>query len=542
MAEERIAPIINGTPVSRETIVTLRQNIESVANKLRAHIQSRGNKAHIDGDTTYPGFMSPNLYKKLISYQSKIDILKNEVEKSKLPEGSVLYWGKSEDLIPDDYTLCDGSNGSDDFRSKYVMGSSNDAECGIVSGKESVVIGYLPVPRHTHSFKNYYWAEKQNEISGPVNSTSNAGYDSKWTLGSKNGGSCWDTGYPLCYPETTSSTSGSSTSVTIQPPYRVLKTILRKKGIVQYAADGVGSLHLFLGSNVPAGLLELNGALVSRVLYKDLYKWAQSNALLTSEGDYTSMLTTYGSCALFSEGDGNTTFRLPKLRAILAGNELSGASLSKEEISESHFHGLGRMQNNNGNWGRYGYSGAKYPSGTSGWFWNGSGGTGTSGGPDSSGDIIISYNINVGTSGNGELADSTNIGIAIRAYHPEAVATIARTAELKEAVAIANITALNINDDGMATADAKSNPDNLGWYYETDGTLETWGTYETSIENRPTIIYTQSMNTNAIHISLRNRNPKSSDPVLINFDATKMTINLGDYTPGDIIEYVVHGY
>jgi hypothetical protein len=87
MAEERIAPIINGTPVSRETIVTLRQNIESVANKLRAHIQSRGNEAHIDGDTTYPGFMSPNLYKKLISYQSKIDILKNEVEKSKLPEG-----------------------------------------------------------------------------------------------------------------------------------------------------------------------------------------------------------------------------------------------------------------------------------------------------------------------------------------------------------------------------------------------------------------------------------------------------------------------
>jgi hypothetical protein len=200
------------------------------------------------------------------------------------------------------------------------------------------------------------------------------------------------------------------------------------------------------------------------------------------------------------------------------------------------------MQNNNGNWGRYSYSGATYPSGTSGWFWNESGGTGTSGGPDSSGDIIISYNINVGTSGNGELADSTNVGIAIRAYHPEAIATIARTTELNEAISVANITTENLNEDGMAVADAKSNPDNLGWYYENDGTIETWGTYEASVENMPTIIYTQSMNNNPVYISLRNRNPESSDPVLINFDATKMVINLGTYTPGDIIEYVVHGY
>ena len=311
---------------------------------------------------------------------------------------------------------------------------------------------------------------------------------------------------------------------------------------MQYAADGIGTLHLLLGTNVPAGLLELNGALVSRTLYKELYKWAQSNALLTSDSDYTSILNTYGSCALFSEGDGSTTFRLPKLRACLAGNELAGSALSNEEIYEHHFHGLGRMQNNNGNWGRYSYSGAKYPSGTTGWFWNGKGGHSTVANPDTNGDIIISYNISVGTTGNGELTDSTNVGIAIRAYHPEAIATIARTTELNEAISVANITTENLNDDGMAVADAKSNPDNLGWYYENDGTLETWGTYEASVENMPTIIYTQSMNTNPVHISLRNQNPESSDPVLINFDATKMVINLGTYTPGDTIEYVVHGY
>ena len=307
----------------------------------------------------------------------------------------------------------------------------------------------------------------------------------------------------------------------------------------------VGDLALTLALNPPAGFLSLGeGLVLNRIQYSELWTWAQNTMKIISESEWQDLANAQdGNCGFFSSGDGSTTFRLPKITSLLKMSELAEVgNYNKSEYSNLHFHGLGRMQNNNGNWGRYGYSGAKYPSGTSGWFWNGSGGTGTSGGPDSSGDIIISYNINVGTSGNGELADSTNIGIAIRAYHPEAVATIARTAELKEAIAIANITALNINDDGMATADAKSNPDNLGWYYETDGTLETWGTYETSIENRPTIIYTQSMNTNAIHISLRNRNPKSSDPVLINFDATKMTINLGDYTPGDIIEYVVHGY
>lgn len=543
MTAERIAPVINGTPVSRETIVTLRQDLESVANKLRAHIQSRGNNAHIDGDTTYPGFMSSDLYKKLITYQSKIDILQNEVNKSKLPEGSVIYWGKSEDLIPEDYTLCDGSNASDDFRSKYVMGASNDAECGSTSGRESIEIGNLPVPRHTHSFKNYYWSEIYSEIKDPVASTVNADYDYKWTLGSAKGGSNWQTGYPLCYPEVTSvSAQGNATTLTLQPPYRVLKTILRKKGLVQYAADGVGSLHLFMGATVPAGLLDLDGALVSRVLYQELYKWAQSNALVTTESEYTSILNTYGSCALFSDGDGSATFRLPKLRAVLASTNLTGDALSNADIADNHLHGLGRMQNNNGNWGRYSYTGATYPAGISAWFWNGKGNTGTASGPDANGDIIISYNVNVGTAGNGELADSTNIGIAIRAYHPDAIATIARTSELNEAVSVANITALNINDDGMAVADAKSNPDSLGWYYEADGTLETWGTYTASIENMPTIIYTQSMNNNAIHISLRNRNPQSSDPTLIKFDATKMTINLGDYTPGDIIEYVVHGY
>ena len=307
----------------------------------------------------------------------------------------------------------------------------------------------------------------------------------------------------------------------------------------------VGDITLTLGLNPPAGFLSLGeGLVLNRTQYSELWTWAQSNMKIITESEWQNLANAQdGNCGFFSSGDGSTTFRLPKIVSLLKMSELANVgNYNKSEYSNLHFHGLGRMQNNNGNWGRYSYSGAKYPSGTSGWFWNGSGGTGTSGGPDSSGDIIISYNINVGTTGNGELTDSTNVGIAIRAYHPEAIATIARTTELNEAISVANITTENLNDDGMAVADAKSNPDNLGWYYENDGTLETWGTYEASVENMPTIIYTQSMNNNPVHISLRNQNPESSDPVLINFDATKMVINLGTYTPGDIIEYVVHGY
>jgi hypothetical protein len=395
------------------------------------------------------------------------------------------------------------------------MGASNDAECGTVAGKESVNIGNLPVPRHTHSFKNYYWAETESEIKGPVNSTSNAGYDSKWTLGSKNDGSNWDKGYPLCYPETTSSTSGSSTSgsstnVTIQPPYRVLKTILRKKGIVQYAADGIGTLHLLLGTKVPAGLLELNGALVSRTLYKELYKWAQSNALLTSDSDYTSILNTYGSCDLFSEGDGSTTFRLPKLRAILAGNELSGTSLSEEEISESHFHGLGRMQNNNGNWGRYSYSGAKYPSGTSGWFWNGSGGTGTSGGPDSSGDIITSYNI--GDSGKAPKPASINIVLCIRYTVDNQATAIAIGSE--EAVAAVNTLTAKIAEVETAY-NVNCHLDTIGWQVYNSGIIREWGRTEPGV-SMGTIVFPIAFNADAppyaIKVTLVDPNAEISTP------------------------------
>lgn len=59
-----------------------------------------------------------------------------------------------------------------------------------------------------------------------------------------------------------------------------------------------------------------------------------------------------GNCGFFSSGDGSTTFRLPKVISLLKMSELAEVgNYNKSEYSNLHFHGLGRMQNNNGNWG-----------------------------------------------------------------------------------------------------------------------------------------------------------------------------------------------
>ena len=172
----------------------------------------------------------------------------------------------------------------------------------------------------------------------------------------------------------------------------------------------VGDLALTLALNPPAGFLSLGeGLVLNRIQYSELWTWAQNTMKIIPESEWQELANAQdGNCGFFSSGDGSTTFRLPKITSLLKMSELAEVgNYNKSEYSNLHFHGLGRMQNNNGNWGRYGYSGAKYPSGTSGWFWNGSGGTGTSGGPDASGDIITSYNI--GDSGKAPRPASINI-------------------------------------------------------------------------------------------------------------------------------------
>ena len=183
---------------------------------------------------------------------------------------------------------------------------------------------------------------------------------------------------------------------------------------------------------------------------------------------------------------------------------------NKSEYSNLHFHGLGRMQNNNGNWGRYGYSGAKYPSGTSGWFWNGSGDTGTSDGPDSSGDIITSYNI--GDSGKAPRPASINIVLCIRYTVNKQATAVAIGSE--EAVAAVNALTAKIADVETAY-NINCHLDTIGWQVYNSGIIREWGQTEPGI-SMGTIVFPIAFNAEtppySIKVTLVDPNAEISTP------------------------------
>ncbi|MBT2322515.1 tail fiber protein [Variovorax paradoxus] len=69
-----------------------------------------------------------------------------------------------------------------------------------------------------------------------------------------------------------------------------------------------GAVLPFPIATAPLGFLKLNGALISRTTYADLFAFATSSGLV-SEATWAA-----GSSGLFSVGDGSTTFRLPDAR------------------------------------------------------------------------------------------------------------------------------------------------------------------------------------------------------------------------------------
>lgn len=275
----------------------------------------------------------------------------------------------------------------------------------------------------------------------------------------------------------------------------------------------VGDLALTLALNPPAGFLSLGeGLVLNRIQYSELWTWAQNTMKIISESEWQNLANAQdGNCGFFSSGDGSTTFRLPKITSLLKMSELAEVgNYNKSEYSNLHFHGLGRMQNNNGNWGRYGYSGAKYPSGTSGWFWNGSGGTGTSGGPDSSGDIITSYNI--GDSGKAPRPASINIVLCIRYTVNNQATAVAIGSE--EAVAAVNALTAKIADVETAY-NINCHLDTIGWQVYNSGIIREWGQTEPGT-SMGTIVFPIAFNAEtppySIKVTLVDPNAEISTP------------------------------
>lgn len=77
--------------------------------------------------------------------------------------------------------------------------------------------------------------------------------------------------------------------------------------------------HSFTGQ-IPAGGVPYCGQEVTRVTYADLWEYAQNNGLVKTEEEWQALaVSRNGNVPFYSDGDGSTTFRMPKVVGYIKG-------------------------------------------------------------------------------------------------------------------------------------------------------------------------------------------------------------------------------
>lgn len=82
----------------------------------------------------------------------------------------------------------------------------------------------------------------------------------------------------------------------------------------------LGFTFSILANTPPDGCLALQGALVSRTAYPELWAWVQANAPLITESAWQAQAAVQSSVGTYSSGDGSTTFRLPLITDFIRGS------------------------------------------------------------------------------------------------------------------------------------------------------------------------------------------------------------------------------
>lgn len=234
----------------------------------------------------------------------------------------------------------------------------------------------------------------------------------------------------------------------------------------------IGDIKLSISRMAPSGFLSLGeGTLLKRSAYSDFWNWVTKNCTVISDTEWQSQISKNGTCAYFSSGDGSSTFRLPKINCLIKAGPVSNVGkYTPASYTDIHYHGLGKYDNNNGTWGRYSYTNAEYPKGTTGWFWNGSGGAGTATVPDTDGDTITSYNISI--SKPEIIPESVNLCLYIR-YTTDFQETASESSLAATQTAINNL--YKRFDSIENRYNVSNNLSTSGWQIYSSGLTEEWG-------------------------------------------------------------------
>lgn len=139
---------------------------------------------------------------------------------SKIPHGLIALWSGSK--VPSGWALCDGTNGTPDLRSKFILGATTLDEVHTTGGSETHTISVEELPPHSHSF-------------GAAS-----------LLESTEGGSLFSAGENLIDTSGTGLTNdtGGGEPISIMPPYYILAYIMK----LDSGYEDVTSIYKFKGA------------------------------------------------------------------------------------------------------------------------------------------------------------------------------------------------------------------------------------------------------------------------------------------------------
>ena len=176
----------------------------------------------IEGDSTY----GKTVY---LDYNN----VKTNILDLLLPVGSIIMFNGSTS-VPNNWQICNGSNGTPDLRGKFIKGVGTVGEIGTTGGATTHSITVSEMPSHTHT----YWdgaintgsagAHTHTVTSSGVSITQGEG-TAATPIGSVGGstGSAGEHTHSISYTSSNTGSAGSGTAFNIEPPYYTLIYIMK---------------------------------------------------------------------------------------------------------------------------------------------------------------------------------------------------------------------------------------------------------------------------------------------------------------------------
>jgi hypothetical protein len=169
---------VPGNPVSTLGVAT-KGYVDTAASALQVEINS--NVSSINSNITSAiASLTAQINALQTAFNSNISTINTEISTlastsfvqnailAAMPIGIITVWKGSSTDIPTNWHLCDGTNGTPDFRDKFVIGAGGNYAAGATGGATTVSITNDNLPSHTHPYSGSI------SVSGSGN-TGNAG-------------------------------------------------------------------------------------------------------------------------------------------------------------------------------------------------------------------------------------------------------------------------------------------------------------------------------------------------------------------------------